>query len=93
MAIPYQRLKVVEHVTKMVCASLYTSAKNSFKSVFRKPNDIASQGYIHHLVNQSEKHYSDGKGQHINGLERFWEYLKRKLVLKVVSNRKNYLST
>jgi transposase len=43
---------------------------------------IASRGYIHRLVNHGEKQYTDGKGNHINGLEGFWGYLKRKLVSK-----------
>jgi transposase len=43
---------------------------------------IASRGYVHRLVNHCEKQYSDGKGNHINGLEGFWGYLKRKLVSK-----------
>jgi transposase-like protein len=43
---------------------------------------IASQGYVHRLVNHGENQYSDGKGNHINGLEGFWGYLKRKLVSK-----------
>jgi len=43
---------------------------------------IASRGYIHRLVNHCEKQYSDRKGNHINGLEGFWGYLKRKLVSK-----------
>jgi len=43
---------------------------------------IASRGYVHRLVNHSEKQYSDGKGNHINGLGGFWSYLKRKLVSK-----------
>jgi hypothetical protein len=32
---------------------------------------IASQGFVHLLVNHGEKQYSDGKGNHINGLEGF----------------------
>ena len=43
---------------------------------------IASRGFVHRLVNHGEKHYSDGKGNHINGLEGFWGYLKRKLASK-----------
>jgi transposase-like protein len=43
---------------------------------------IASRGYVHRLVNHGEKQYSDCKGNHINGLEGFWGYLKRKLVSK-----------
>lgn len=43
---------------------------------------IAAQGYVHRLVDHGEQQYSDGKGNHINGLEGFWGYLKRKLALK-----------
>jgi transposase-like protein len=43
---------------------------------------IAARGYVHRLINHGEKQYSDGKGNHINGLEGFWGYLKRKLASK-----------
>jgi transposase len=43
---------------------------------------IAAQGYVHRLVNHGERQYSDGKGNHINGLEGFWGFLKRKLASK-----------
>ena len=43
---------------------------------------IATQGYVHRLVKHSEQEYSDKKGTHINGLEGFWGYLKRKLAAK-----------
>jgi len=43
---------------------------------------IAARGYVHRLVNHGEKQYSDGKGNHINGLEGFWGFLKRKLASK-----------
>lgn len=43
---------------------------------------IAAKGYVHRLVNHGEKQYSDKKGNHINGLEGFWGYLKRKLAAK-----------
>jgi transposase-like protein len=33
-------------------------------------------------VNHGKRQYSDGKGNHINGLEGFWGYLKRKLASK-----------
>jgi transposase-like protein len=32
---------------------------------------IAARGYVHRLVNHGEKQYSDGKRNHINGLEGF----------------------
>lgn len=43
---------------------------------------IATQGYVHRLVEHGKGEYSDCKGTHINGLEGFWGYLKRKLAAK-----------
>lgn len=43
---------------------------------------IAAKGYVHRLVKHEKQEYSDGKGNHINGLEGFWGYLKRKLAAK-----------
>ena len=43
---------------------------------------LAAKGYVHRLVNHGQKEYSDKKGSHINGLEGFWGYLKRKLSSK-----------
>jgi len=42
---------------------------------------IASKGYVHRLVNHSKDNYVSN-GNHINGLEGFWGYLKRKLASK-----------
>jgi transposase len=36
----------------------------------------AAKGYVHRIVKHSKNEYSDGKGNHINGLEGFWGYLK-----------------
>ena len=49
---------------------------------WRAYTGIASRGFVHRLVNHGERQYSDGKGSHINGLEGFWGYLKRKLASK-----------
>lgn len=43
---------------------------------------VAAKGYVHRLVKHHEGEYSDGKGNHINGLEGFWGYLKRRLAAK-----------
>jgi len=43
---------------------------------------IAAKGYVHRLVEHSKGEYIDKKGNHINGLEGFWGYLKRKLAAK-----------
>jgi len=49
---------------------------------WRAYTGIASRGFVHRLVNHGEGQYSDGKGNHINGLEGFWGYLKRRLASK-----------
>ena len=43
---------------------------------------LAAKGYVHRLVKHNQKQYSDKRGGHINGLEGFWGYLKRKLAAK-----------
>ncbi len=43
---------------------------------------IAAKGYVHRLVDHSQNEYSDKKGSHINSLEGFWGYLKRKMSAK-----------
>lgn len=43
---------------------------------------IATKGYVHRLVQHGQGQFSDGRGSHINGLEGFWGYLKRRLAAK-----------
>lgn len=43
---------------------------------------IAAKGYVHRLVAHGQGHYRSGPGTHINGLEGFWGYLKRRLAAK-----------
>jgi transposase-like protein len=42
---------------------------------------IAAKGYVHRLV-EHKNEYVSRNGNHINGLEGFWGYLKRKLQAK-----------
>ena len=49
---------------------------------------IAARGYVHRMVEHGKNEYSDKKGNHINGLEGFWGYLKRKLSAKGGIRRK-----
>lgn len=51
---------------------------------------LAAKGYVHRTVEHGKKEYVRGKN-HINGLEGFWGYLKRKLAAKGGVKRK-YLS-
>ena len=54
----------------VVCSDTFTSYTG-----------LAARGYVHRLVDHSQT-FSDRKGGHINGLEGFWGYLKRRLAAK-----------
>jgi len=43
---------------------------------------VAAKGYVHRLVKHQAGEYSDRWGNHVNGLEGFWGYLKRRLAAK-----------
>jgi len=49
---------------------------------FKSYTGVAARGYVHRLVKHEQQEYSDGQGNHINGLEGFWGYLKRMLAAK-----------
>ena len=52
-----------------------------FSDTWRGYTGIAAKGYVHRLVKHSRDNYVTD-GNHINGLEGFWGYLKRKLAAK-----------
>lgn len=54
---------------------------------WRAYTGLAAKGYVHRTVEHGEKEYARGKN-HINGLEGFWGYLKRKLAAKGGVKRK-----
>ena len=54
---------------------------------WRAYTGLAAKGYVHRTVEHRAKEYVKGKN-HINGLEGFWGYLKRKLASKGGIRRK-----
>src|SRR3972149_2521552 len=54
----------------IVCSDTFTSYTG-----------VAAGGYVHRLVDHSQT-FSDRKGSHVNGLEGFWGYLKRRPAAK-----------
>lgn len=54
---------------------------------WRAYTGLATRGYVHRTVEHRKKEYTKGKN-HINGLEGFWGYLKRKLAAKGGIQRK-----
>ena len=55
---------------------------------WRAYTGLATKGYVHRTVEHRKKEYTQGKN-HINGLEGFWGYLKRKLAAKGGIRRKH----
>jgi len=54
---------------------------------YRSYTGLATKGYVHRTVEHRKKEYAKGRN-HINGLEGFWGYLKRKLAAKGGIRRK-----
>jgi len=46
---------------------------------WRGYNGLVDVGYGKHLRINKSIHFSDGKGIHINGIESFWSFVKRRL--------------
>ncbi|MEE8470696.1 MAG: transposase, partial [Dehalococcoidia bacterium] len=49
---------------------------------FRSYTGVAARDYVHRLMKHDQQEYVDAQGHHINGLEGFWGYLKRRLAAK-----------
>jgi len=75
-------------ITKKVKAG-----SNVCSDTWRAYTGLAAKGYVHRTVEHGEKEYvqKDNRKNHINGLEGFWGYLKRKLAAKGGIRRK-YIS-
>jgi transposase-like protein len=52
-----------------------------WSDTFTSYTGIATKGYVHRLVRHDPGRYGSGE-RHINGLEGFWGYLKRRLAAK-----------
>ena len=55
---------------------------------FRSYTGVAARGYVHRLVEHGKGRYVSRRGTHVNGLEGFWGYLKRRLAAKGGIRRK-----
>ncbi len=41
---------------------------------------LVLNGYEHHRIDHDQEGYSDRRGGHINGIESFWSFAKRRLL-------------
>jgi len=56
-------------------------AKNStvYTDKWRAYDGLVLDGYKHYRINHAQQQYSNKRGTHINGIENFWSYAKRRL--------------
>lgn len=77
-------LPIVRLVVEPSCLVFTPNAEKMQKNTiiytdkWRAFTKLGLDGYIHKSVNHSES-YSDKKGTHINGIEAFWSFAKRRL--------------
>jgi transposase-like protein len=80
------RVEVIDYVEADTLQPLISQKVSTCSIVCSDPwkayTGIAARGYVHRLVYQGERQYSDRKGDHINGLKGFLGYMKRKLASK-----------
>jgi transposase-like protein len=70
--------------SKLVTLRKAITGKISVESIvitdgWRGYNGLVDVGYDKHLRIDKSKYFSDGKGVHINGIESFWSFVKRRL--------------
>ena len=73
-------------IKKLVATSDTTVYTDKWKSY----DGLVLDGYKHKRINHS-KQYSNGKGTHVNGIENFWSFAKRRLAKFNGVSRKTFL--
>ena len=58
------------------------SGSTVYSDTWKSYTGVAAKGYVHRLVEHQKGEYVNEEGNHINGLEGFWGYLKRRLAAK-----------
>ncbi len=58
------------------------SGSTVYSDTWKSYTGVAAKGYVHRLVKHQKGEYVNEEGNHINGLEGFWGYLKRRLAAK-----------
>ena len=75
-------LPIIKQIIKKK-STIYTDKWRSY-------DGLVFDGYKHYRINHS-KSYSDRKGTHINGIENFWSFAKRRLAKFNGVSRKTFL--
>jgi len=62
-----------------IIAKLISKESTIYSDKWTAYDGLVLNGYKHYRINHSELEYSNCKGTHINGIENFWSYAKRRL--------------
>lgn len=86
--------KIIENASKQTLLPIIRKmiqAKDSivYTDKFKSYDGLVFDGYKHQRVNHS-KRYSSRKGTHINGIENFWSFAKKRLAKFNELNRKTF---
>lgn len=76
-------LPIIRKIVRKKNTTLYTDKWKSYDA-------LVLDGYKHKRINHS-KQYSDRRGNHVNGIENFWSFSKRRLAKFNGVSRKTFL--
>lgn len=64
---------------KPIIEELVTKDSTIYTDKWRAYDGLVLDGYKHYRINHTKRQYSNRRGTHINGIENFWSYAKRRL--------------
>jgi transposase len=50
-----------------------------YTDTWKAYDGLVFDGYKHYRINHGKEEYGDGRGNHVNGIENFWSFSKRRL--------------
>lgn len=75
--------QIIRNATKReirpIIKRLVSSGSTVYTDKWRAYDGLVVDGYKHYRINHNRDEYSDKKGNHINGIENFWSFAKRRL--------------
>lgn len=86
-----QIIKNAEKATLMPIIRLIIKQKSTiYTDKWKSYDGLVLDGYKHYRINHS-KQYSDRRGNHVNGIENFWSFAKRRLAKFNGVSRRTFL--
>ncbi len=75
--------QIIRNATKReirpIIRELVCSGSRVYADRWRAYDGLMVDGYKHYRINHNQGEFSDNRGNHINGIENFWSFAKRRL--------------